>query len=468
MNIHLQFLGAAQSVTGSKHLLQVEDTHILVDCGLHQERTLQTRNWAPFPIAPSTITAVLLTHAHLDHCGYLPRLVKEGFRGKIYCTPATAELARLILLDAGFIQEEDAEYKRQRHEKEGRKGKYPEVPLYTAKDAEACSSLFSPIQYNECVRINRNIQACFYNAGHVLGSAMIQVRAQDGQKARTILFTGDIGRPNSPIIQDPDIFKEADYILLESTYGDKVHGALTSIHDQMSSAIRATYQKQGNIIIPSFALERAQEVLYYINELRLAKQIPEQPVLIDSPMASKITNVFERYPNLFDAETTELVQNGHSPFRLPRLRFIGSREESRNINKIQEPVIIIAGSGMCTGGRVKYHLLDNIQRAESTVMFVGYQAEGTLGRQILTGSPQVRIYGRMMPVHATITKIDGFSAHADREELLQWLRGFESNHKALFLVHGEEEIMQKFASFLEQNLHCPIHTPKYLDGFTLA
>ncbi len=468
MKVELKFLGAAQNVTGSRHLLIVDGIAILVDCGLYQERELQDRNWQKFPFDPKNIAAVFLTHAHLDHCGYLPKLVKEGFKGRIYCTPATADLAQLVLLDSGYIQEEDANLKRERHRQEGREGfPHKEEPLYTADDAKACVSLFTPISYDECINLGSKFQACFYNAGHVLGSAIIKVRVNTSHQGCTILFTGDLGRPNVPIIKEADIFEHADYILMESTYGDKEHGAMNNISEKMSEAIHYAYDHGGNVIIPSFALERAQEVLYYINNLRLEKKISYQRIFVDSPMASKITEVFKKYHCLFDEETAGLVQNGNSPFSLPGLCLVGQCEDSRNIHQLKESMIVIAGSGMCTGGRIKYHLTKTIQHSENIILFVGYQAKNTLGRQIVEGASEVRIYGQKYPVHAKVSKISGFSAHADRQELLQWLHNFKKPVKSLFAVHGEPETAIKFGKFIQENIGWNVQAPKYLEQVTL-
>jgi len=410
MQIKLQFLGAAQNVTGSRHLLQANGVRLLVDCGLYQERQLRARNWDPFPIPPASIDAVLLTHAHLDHCGLLPKLVKEGFKGRIYCTKATSEIAQIILLDSAHIQEEDAEFKRRRHKREGRKGKYPEVPLYTTEDAQACFPLFLPVQYRKSVDIGDGVEATFYDAGHVLGSSMIRVKLRQKGEERIILFSGDIGRPDRPIVCDPTIFDTADYVLVESTYGDRVHKGREDTKNMIADVINSTKKAGGNIITPSFALERSQEILYYINELLLADAIPHLMVFLDSPMATRVTKVFQRHRDLFDEEMTEFIQQGESPFTFPGLKMLGTTEESKSINHIKGTVMVIAGSGMCTGGRVKHHLVNNISRPESTIMFVGYQAIGTLGRLIVDGAGKVRILGRKYPVKARVVRIHGFSA----------------------------------------------------------
>ena len=467
MQIKLQFLGAVQNVTGSRHMLEANGTRILVDCGLYQERQFRERNWDPFPVEPKKINAVLLTHAHLDHCGLLPKLVKEGFAGKIYCTPATAEIAKIILLDAAKIQEEDAEHKRKRHEKQGRKGPHPYEPLYTIEDAEACFPLFSNIEYREAQSLGDGVEATFYDAGHVLGSSIIRAKVrQDGQE-RIILFSGDIGRPDRPIVCDPTVFDYADYVLIESTYGDRVHEEVADVEKTMGEVINEALKAGGNIIVPSFALERSQEVLYYINELRMKNKIPEFKIFLDSPMATKITKVFENHPELFDKEMQDYVRRHKSPFDLPNLQMAGTSDESKAINYIKGSIMVIAGSGMCTGGRVKHHLVNNISDPKNTVMFVGYQAVGTLGRSIVDGIKEVRILGEKRKVEARIVRIHGFSAHADRDELLDWLKEMESPPRGIFVVHGETESAKSFGSFVKKQTGWNVTVPEYQNEIVL-
>ncbi len=467
MQIKLKFLGAARNVTGSRHFLEANGKNVLIDCGLYQERHFRERNWDPFPIAAKSINTVLLTHAHLDHCGLLPKLVQEGFSGKIYCTPATAEIVRIILLDSAKIQEEDAEYKRKRHEREGRKGPYPEAPLYTIKDAEACFPLLSPVKYRESASIGDGVEATFYDAGHVLGSSIIRVKVRQEGEERIVMFSGDLGRPNRPIVCDPTVFDSADYVIIESTYGDRVHEDTKDVKQTIAEVINSTKKAGGNIIIPSFALERSQEVLYYINELLMEKAIPHLKVFLDSPMASRITKVFRHHPELFDEQMTEFVNNHESPFNLPGLEVAGGAEQSKAINRIKGTIMVIAGSGMCTGGRVKHHLVNNIFRPESTIMFVGYQAIGTLGRSIVDGAKKVRILGQVYPVKARIVRIHGFSAHADKNELLGWLKELKSPPKGVFVVHGETESAKAFAGYAREKTGWQISVPHYQDQIIL-
>ncbi len=463
----LHFLGAARNVTGSRHMLEVDGTRVLVDCGLYQERQFRDRNWDPFPVPPSSINAVLLTHAHLDHCGFIPKLAKEGFHGKIFCTDATAEIAKIILLDSAHIQEEDAAYKAKRHKKEGRTGPFPEQPLYTIADVEACFPLFSTLRYKSCVSVADNIEACFFDAGHVLGSSIIKVTVSEDSQQRIILFTGDIGRPDRPIVQDPESFERADYVVVESTYGDRVHEPTEDIKDAIARAINATVEKGGKIIIPSFALERSQEVLYYLNNLILDKKIPQIKVFLDSPMAARITTVFKHHPEMFDKKMNELLKNHESPFEFAQLDIVQSTEESKSLNALPGPFIIIAGSGMCTGGRVKHHLANNISNPKNTIMFVGYQAVGTLGRNITDGREKVRILGADYQVKADIVKINGFSSHADRDELLGWLKKLKACPRHIFVVHGEEKSAQAFGQYISEQIGCKTTVPEYGQTVTL-
>ncbi len=467
MQIKLQFLGAAQNVTGSRHLLQANGTNILVDCGLYQERQFKSRNWDPFPIPPDSVDAVLLTHAHLDHCGLLPKLVREGFKGKIYCTAATSEIAQIILLDSAHLQEEDAEYKRKRHEREGRKGPYPEIPLYTVEEAQASFQHFAPIEYKKPIEIVNGVEATFYDAGHVLGSSMIKVKVPLNGQNRTVVFSGDVGRPHRPIVRDPSCIDQADYVLIESTYGDRVHQDVEDTKKTIAEVINSTKKAGGNIIIPSFALERSQEVLYYINELLLENKIPHLKVFLDSPMASSITKVFQKHRELYDKEMTEYIRQNESPFDFPGLKMAGTTDESKAINHIKEPVIIIAGSGMCTGGRVKHHLVNNIAIPENTIMFVGYQAVGTLGRRIVDGEKEVRILGQQYPVKAKIVQVNGFSSHADKNELLKWLSCLGKPPKKIFVVHGESDSAHQFGNFIREKIGWQVAVPAYQDEIIL-
>jgi metallo-beta-lactamase family protein len=450
--LRLGFLGAAKSVTGSRFLLESADAHLMVDCGLSQERDMQSKNWEPFSLAPERIDDVLLTHAHLDHCGLLPRLVKEGFRGRILATGPTAEIARIVMLDSARLQVEDVEQKKRRHQEEKRSSPHPLAPLYTEKDAEAAAALFHVVKFGEPVGLKSGLEAEFFEAGHILGSASIRVKAGRGSDARTVLFSGDIGRWDRPIINDPNPCDQADYVLMESTYGDSVHGNDEEIGASLQRIITRTVTGGGNIVIPSFAIERSQEVLYYLNALLRANRIPHLLVFLDSPMATRVTDVFGHWPEFFDADMARLIREHQSPFELPGLVMARSSEESKAINRITGSAIIVAGAGMCTGGRIKHHLVRNITRLESTILFVGYQAEGTLGRQILDGGRQVRILGHMLPVKARVERIPGFSAHADRDELLRWASCLQGKPRQAFIIHGEPQVAAHFRATLQEKM----------------
>lgn len=467
MKMKLKFMGAAQNVTGSRNLLEANGLRILVDCGLYQERELRARNWEPFCVPPQTIDALLLTHAHIDHCGLLPKLVHEGFRGRVYCTPATADIAEIMLMDSAKLQEEDAAYKKKRHEREGRKGPHPEVPLYCIDDVTISLPLFSPIPYGEAVALGHGIEATFHDAGHVLGSSMITVTVSDSGEQRTVLFSGDVGRPNAPILRDPTTFSRADYVVVEATYGDRLHEKPSAVADHLAEVVNSTLEKGGNIVVPSFALERTQEVLFYLNKLLIDGRIPSLLVFLDSPMATRVTDVFEHHPDLYDQEMSRLVRTNRSPFDLPGLKMVRTTDESKAIQRIKGSAMIIAGSGMCTGGRVKHHLVANISRPQSTVMFVGYQAVGTLGRHIVEGAKEVRILGQQYPVRARIEQIQGFSAHADRDELLGWLSHLKSPPRRVFINHGEPDSCSSFASLLRKQTGWEISLPAYQDEVIL-
>lgn len=460
----IQFLGAAQQVTGSSYYLEAEGLRLLIDCGLYQERAYLGRNWSAFSVSPRTLDWVLLTHAHLDHSGLLPKLVREGFSGQVLTTPASADLLPIVLLDSARIQEEDASFKKKRHQKEGRSGPYPELPLYTETDAARVTPHVEPVEYEKDFPLNSRVTARFHDAGHVLGSAMIELTIRRKKNTLKLIFSGDIGRPDRPLIRDPFIFEQADDVVMESTYGDRNHEDPTDTETMLSEIITETARAGGHIVIPVFAIERAQELLFYLSRLLRQKRISRLPVFLDSPMAMDVTDVFLRHPECLDRETLAMLRSGRSPFKFPGLRLIRTQEESKKINFLRSSAVIMAGSGMCTGGRIKHHLVHNIGRPESTLLFVGYQAEGTLGREILQGRPEVRIFGQFHRVRMKVRQMQSFSAHAGRDDLIGWLDHFRCPLPRLFLTHGEKEAISSLAEFLRDDRGFEVNVPNY-EGF---
>ncbi len=463
----IKFLGATHQVTGSSYFLDIGGLKILVDCGLFQERDYSNRNWKEFPVPPNQIQYLLLTHVHIDHSGLIPKLVKEGFTGDILLTPASKELFPIVILDSAKMQEEDAAFKKKRHDKEGRKGPYPEIPLYTVQDAKNCFPLLKDVPYEHYLQLNDRVKVCFHDAGHILGSAMIEIVVQDENGSRNIIFSGDIGQWDKPLLGNPSVFDRADYVVMESTYGDSDHGISRDIEEQLCTIINSTVRTGGNLLIPTFAIERAQELLYHLDRLAREKRIPYIMTFLDSPMAVEVTKVFERCKKYLNNETLGLFKDGQSPFDFPGLKLVESVEASKAINLIKGSTIIMAGSGMITGGRIKHHLTMNITRPESTLLFVGYQAVGTLGRQILNNVSPVRIFGQYFPVRMKIEKIDAFSAHAGMNDLHRWLNNFKSPPKHVFLTHGEEGPILALESYLQSKGGWEVSAPTYMEEYNL-
>ncbi|MBL0162094.1 MAG: MBL fold metallo-hydrolase [Xanthomonadales bacterium] len=427
--------GAAKQVTGSCHLVICNRHRVLIDCGMFQgSRETEKTNAEPFDFDPASIDALLLTHAHLDHCGRIPLLVKRGFRGRIYTTAATRELARVVMLDAASLQEQDARRAATRQ----RKDEPAEDPLYTIDDALHALDFFAPdVTYGDTVRITDGIHARFLDAGHILGSASILLELDDGHIQRRMLFSGDLGNSGRPIVRDPMPAPAADYVIMESTYGDRPHRSVPDSVEELYQAIRETNARRGNVIIPTFALERTQEILYYLHQGIRSGQLPTHlRVFLDSPMAISATEIFRRHPECFDLDFIAELEHG-DPFDMPGLHFTRETSESMAINSIESGAVILAGSGMCNGGRVRHHLKHNLWRERSSVVFVGYAAEGTLARRIVDGAASVQIFNHDIAVHAQIWTINGFSAHADQPALLDWLGA--APRRRVFLVHGEYE-----------------------------
>lgn len=459
----LHFLGANRQVTGSRYCIEVAGKRVMIDCGLFQERQFQDRNWNPTPIDAHTIDALLLTHVHIDHVGLVPKLVSEGFGGRIIATRPTIGLLDIMLRDSAEIQQEDAAYKKKRHAREGRHGKFEEKPLYTVEDVDRTLPLAEGVKYGELVDVLPGVQARFFEAGHILGSAMIELKLTEGAITRTVVFSGDIGQWDKPIIRDPTLLKRADYVIMESTYGDRLHKEGGDVEEQMARVINATVERGGNVVIPTFAVERAQELMYHIGRLVNERKIPSLRVFLDSPMAVDVTEVFHRFSDCFDEAMWMSTQSHGSPLKFPGLSMVRTANESKQINNYQGPCIIMASSGMCNAGRIKHHLRQNIERPESTILFVGHQSEGTLGRQILDKQREVRIHGQNFRVKADVAQIFGFSGHGDRDDLHRWLGAFETPLKQVFLTHGEEDVAERMAQEIKAEKGYNVSVPHYLD-----
>jgi metallo-beta-lactamase family protein len=463
----ITFLGAARQVTGSCHFLEAGGMKVLIDCGLYQERPFLERNWDPFPVPPEELDLLLLTHAHLDHSGLIPKIVREGFSGTILTTEATADLLSIALLDSARIQEEDAAFKQKRHKKEGRPGSHPEVPLYTVEDVQRAMPLVEEIPYETDIPLSDGLTARFRDAGHILGSAMIELTGREDGGSTSVVFSGDIGQWDKPFVRDPSVFDRADYVVMESTYADRDHEDPKAVDEILRETIVEAAQAGGNIVIPTFAIERAQDLMFYLSRLVRAKAIPPLPIYLDSPMAREVTEAFRRHPTDLDEDARALFKAGTSPFDFPGLVIVRTIEESKAINSVRGSAIIMAGSGMCTGGRIKHHLRWNISRPESTILFVGYQARETLGRQILEKQAQVRILGQLFPVRARVAKINGFSAHADRKALGRWLDAFQAPPRRLFVNHGDAEVALRFAERVRRERGWAAEAPEYLGSRAL-
>ncbi len=460
----LQFLGGARQVTGSQYYLEADGARVLVDCGMHQEREHLARNWDKSPLQLRQLDAMLLTHAHVDHCGLAPKLVGEGFRGSILTTSASADLVELVLRDSAKIQAEDATFKRKRHRKEGRRGKHPVKPLFTMRDVERTLPLVQAAPYDQPTRINDHLHAVFHDAGHILGSAMVELRVT----ARTrIVFTGDLGQWDRPIVRDPTILTEADYIVMESTYGNRLHENHDSVESQLEKVVLETVGDGGKVVVPIFAIERAQELIYYLNRLLHAGRIPEIPVFLDSPMAADVTEIFRRHRECFDTEAKEIIAHGESLLRFPSLHVCRTVRESMAINSLKGPAVIMSTSGMCTAGRIKHHIAHHIGNPACTMLFVGYQARGTLGRQIIEGQQYVRIHGISRKVNARVRQIQGISGHADRAGLLKWLGHFQRPPRRVFITHGEPEASESLAEEVRNQFGWDVHVPEYRETVQL-
>ncbi|MBS1722139.1 MAG: MBL fold metallo-hydrolase [Armatimonadetes bacterium] len=456
----ITFLGAAQTVTGSKHLLELNGHKVMVDCGLFQGgKELKQRNWQPFPIPPSEIECIVLTHAHNDHIGYLPRLVKSGFRGPIYATSATIGLCKISLPDSGRLQEEDARY----HGKHGTSEHADPQPLYTEADAYEVLKLLKPVHYWEWTKLPGGAQFRYMPAGHILGSAFAEIYFENGER---ILMSGDLGRFNTPLIKDPTMVEFAEYLVLESTYGDRLHDK-SDPKEQILKVLQRAVADRSCVLIPSFAIGRTQEVLWYLRELFDEGRLPRIPIYVDSPMANATILLYVQETDEMDAEMKVDLREGRSPFAPDFVHTVRDKGMSKQLNNMHGPMVVIAGSGMVNGGRIVHHLVHRIEDPSTIVLFTGYQAAGTTGRQLIDGADHIRLLGQELNVRAQIERLDSLSAHADYAEILTWLRGFKQAPKTTFLVHGEPPAQEALKSLIVSELGWKVEIPAQGDHFDL-
>jgi metallo-beta-lactamase family protein len=461
---NIQFLGATGTVTGSKFLVDAGKTRILIDCGMFQgAKNLRLLNWAPSPVPPASIDHIVLTHAHIDHAGMLPVAVREGFQGNIWCTTATRELCEISLMDAAHLQEEDARFAN----KKGFSKHKPALPLYTTQDAARSIEHLKALDYDNEISLSDGSQICLREAGHILGSAIVAANLSDGEKPVRIVFSGDLGRYNALILRDPAPMDETDYLVVESTYGNRQHEKEEAF-DEIAAIVNETAHRGGMLVIPAFAIGRTQTLLYVLRDLKSRGSIPDLPVFVDSPMAVRVTELFCRHMGEFDEEAQELYHaNGSCPVLCPNLRFIRTPQESQELNNMHYPAIILSASGMATGGRILHHMKYRLPDPRNTILFVGYQAMGTRGQIILSGARQIKIHGEMIPVRAQIRTVESFSAHADASEIIRWLKTFKKAPKMTFIVHGEPAASEALEVEIRRTLGWKTHRPAYLETYEL-
>jgi len=462
MNIRARFLGGAGSVTGSRHLLEIDNFRILVDCGLFQGlKELRLLNWEPFPLNPEEIDAIVITHAHIDHTGYLPRLVKEGYQGPVYCTEASFELMKIMLLDAAKLQEEEAAWAK----KKGYSKHEDPKPLFETSDAESVFPLVKPCKYDNELSIHEKVAVRFRNAGHILGAASVEITAHGDEQTKRIVFSGDLGRYEDPMLYPPEEIKEADILYIESTYGNRENPMNNPIH-QFAEVINKAFERGGVLLIPAFSVGRTQLLMYYMKNLIEQQLVPSVPVYVDSPMAISVTEVHKEYFDYHRLEDFDL-QGQHSVFDFENIQYKRKQEESVNLNYVKSNAIIISASGMCTGGRILHHLYNRVQNEQDTLLFVGYQAEGTRGRRILDGEPVIKMFGYEIPVKCHVEHINGLSAHADKSELLRWLSNLTGSPKMTFVVHGERQVSEAFSRTIQDQFGWNTKVPDYLESIEL-
>ena len=456
-------LGASRTVTGSKFLVETDGRRLLVDCGLYQGlKALRLRNWDRLPLDPARIDAVALTHAHIDHIGYLPRLIKDGFGGSVSGTRGTQDLARILLPDSGHLQEEEAAY----HNARGTSKHTPALPLYTAEEGARAAAVVKGLDYDKAVRLVPGVQATFRRAGHILGSSAVHLELQAGTAPRRLVFSGDIGRYAAPILLDPEPIGQADYIFVESTYGDRLHDT-RPIPDQLERVVKSAVDRGGALVVPAFAVGRTQELIYHLRALEDAGRIPKLPTFVDSPMAIEATGLYCAHPEDLDPDTAKPVLSGTCPLHTGRFTLARSVEDSRRINDVRGPAIIIAASGMATGGRILHHLRRRLPDPKTTILLVGFQAPGTRGRLIQDGARTVRIFGEEVPIKAPVEVIHGLSAHSDANGLLRWLRTASSPPRHVFVVHGELGPAETLAGRIRDELRWDASVPDYREVVTL-
>lgn len=464
----ISFLGAAKTVTGSCYVVETDDARFAVDCGMHQgNAAIEERNEDTEIYRPTEMDFFLVSHAHIDHSGLLPRMVKEGFNGPIYCTEPTAALLEIMLADSAHIQEMEAEWETR---KQKRRGAKPVEPLYTQEDAARAAALLSPVTYAGVFEPAPGVKVAYKNAGHILGAAFIELVVEHKGKTTNLVFSGDLGRPNSLLVEDAEVpALKPDYLFLESTYGDRDHKSESTSLDELAEAVDYSYSRGEKVIIPAFAVERTQEIIYSLHKLHKAGKLPaNMPIFVDSPLAIKATEIFRRYPNYFDAETKAVMAAGDDPFEVPGLRFTPTTQESQSINAMGGPAVIISASGMCNAGRVKHHLRHNLWRAGASIVFVGYQAMGTPGRKLVDGAKSIRLLGEDTAVKAKIFTIGGFSAHAGQSQILEWLGKFSHPDMTVVLTHGEEKAQTTLAGLIAQRFGLAVAVPGYLEEMTLV
>ncbi len=457
--MRVEFLGGVRTVTGSATLLEKGSLKWLVDCGMFQGgKELEGRNWKTRPYQAKDLSFILLTHAHIDHSGLIPRLVKEGFRGKVICTKATLDLCEVMLQDSGHIQEMEAEWQ---NRKGKRAGKGEAVPLYTAKDAEKSLPCFQPVTYGEIVPLAEGVKVRFQDAGHILGSAIVEIWVQEGGEEKKIVFSGDLGSPGQPIVRDPSIIEEGDVVWLESTYGDRLHRSREETVQELLKIVKEAISHRGKVIIPAFAVERTQDIIYTLGQSIRTGVLPPIPVYIDSPLAISATEIFKKNSDCFDRETQDILLGGENPLEIPGIRYTRTTEESKAINEDTRPGIIVSASGMCDSGRIQHHLKHHLWREESHIVIIGYQAEGTVGRRIVEGAKTVRLFGEEIVVKAHIHTLGGFSAHADQKGLLDWLSHIHNPRAEVFVNHGEEEISMGLSQLASARFHFKTSVPQW-------